>query len=254
MPATRADAVGLSEQLRGALDKASHSDVGRRDAQDREWEATFVELVRQVYVHCAERGQLLEAVRVRMETQLKEARMRMLEQSREIAAMRKQAAILGIGGGGGGSGGGGSGSGVGGGNGGGDGSTPEGSKKGVGDRAHDARQEVLDQQRTDALASSAASLPLGKQAALMAKLAEGRTGEEAAVLLREVVGAMGQQGVNAMLSDQLGKLKVHDLLDVLAEVCKELALANRRECARSPPKPAPLGALRLWEHCTSCLA
>ena len=225
MPATRADVVGLGEKLRGALEKAGTTDsagrsVGRRDAQDKEWEATFVELVRQVYVHCAERGRLLEAVRVRMETQLKEARMRMLEQSRELKAMKKQAAILGIGGegddGGGGEGGGGGngGSGGSGGGGGGEGGGSLGMatrwERGASDRAHDARQEAIDQQRADALATSAASLPVGKQAALMARLAEGQSGEDAAVLLREVVDAMEQQTINAMLSDQVGKLKVGD--------------------------------------------
>ena len=71
-PASREDAVGLGTKLQTALGQGL-----RHDAQDREWHDVFLELVRQVYVHCNERGQLLDTVRVHLESQLSQARSRL---------------------------------------------------------------------------------------------------------------------------------------------------------------------------------
>ena len=64
--------------IRGSADSGRlASSVPAHDARDREWHNVFLELVRQVYVHCNERGALLDTVRVHLESQLSEARARL---------------------------------------------------------------------------------------------------------------------------------------------------------------------------------
>lgn len=240
-PSTRAEVERLGAALNRKLDainaqassartsSSSGGSGGHHERKDEEWHATFVELVRQVYVHCAERGQLLDSVRVHYESKLKEFRMRMQEQGRELAAMRKQAALLGIdSGGGGGSvvaggaagGAGGSGNGCGGGGG--------SDKKGG---AKDARQEAMEWQRMEALAVSASSLPVDKRASLMARLAEGagEGAEGAQQLLKDGLGAASLKDMMAVLAHSLGTLRVTDLLEVLEDVCRGLNPTNRQK-------------------------
>ena len=88
-PSTRLEAVSLSEKLRTMLGEG-----GSRDKNDSAWHGVFLELVRQVYVHCNERGQLLDAVRVYLEGELKLARTQLAEQQRELLRLRKDASVL----------------------------------------------------------------------------------------------------------------------------------------------------------------
>lgn len=76
VPSTRADVRVLNEQLQDSLRQSSalgHS------ATDETWHKAFVELVRQVYVHCNERGELLDAARIYYEEQLRLARRELRE-------------------------------------------------------------------------------------------------------------------------------------------------------------------------------
>ena len=90
--------------------------------------------MRQVYVHCNERGELLDTVRVHLESQLTQARSRLAEQHRELQQLRRETSLL-MGNPGG----------------------PErrASKEGGARGQHDAKRDALDQQRVTALASSA---------------------------------------------------------------------------------------------------
>ena len=63
VPASRADAVALADTLRLALLELP-TDVDE-STELALWDAAFSEVVRQVWVHCNERGQLLEAIRRR---------------------------------------------------------------------------------------------------------------------------------------------------------------------------------------------
>ena len=66
-PTNRSEAVQLAENLDRQLDEHQ----GDFRAIDRVWKITFCELVRQVYVHCTERGVLLDRVRRWSELELK---------------------------------------------------------------------------------------------------------------------------------------------------------------------------------------
>ena len=92
-PSSRAEVERLGASLRGKLDAISSSGVvgGRHERKEEEWQAAFMELVRQVYVECAERGQLLDSVRIHYETKLKEANIRMADQARDLAVARREA-------------------------------------------------------------------------------------------------------------------------------------------------------------------
>ena len=62
-PASRADVVAVADHLRLALLELPASAPLEKELDM--WDAAFAEVVRQVYVHCNERGQLLEAIRKR---------------------------------------------------------------------------------------------------------------------------------------------------------------------------------------------
>ena len=66
-PSNRSEAIQLTENLERQLEK--HASNFR--ALEQTWSITFCELVRQVYVHCAERGELLDRVRLWFERELK---------------------------------------------------------------------------------------------------------------------------------------------------------------------------------------
>ena len=94
-PATRASVMHLEATLRGHLEAAQDSLV----AQVRAWDATFTELVRQVRLHCTERGDLLDEVRARYDdwitrlictvSELHGARDRKAEVDREAATQQE---------------------------------------------------------------------------------------------------------------------------------------------------------------------
>ena len=92
----------------------------------------------------------------------------------------------------------------------------------------DARQAAFDQQRMEALAQSAASLPLDKKAALMAKFVEASEGEACALLLGETVGAAAHADRLDLLTSQLDQLEVTDLMSVLTQVLQALSADNRQ--------------------------
>jgi hypothetical protein len=58
-PSNRSEAVQLAESLERKLKEYEHD----HRATERTWQLAFAEVVRQVYVHCAERGVLLDRVR-----------------------------------------------------------------------------------------------------------------------------------------------------------------------------------------------
>lgn len=58
-PSNRSEAVQLSENLERKLSEYEHD----YRATERTWQLAFAEVVRQVYVHCAERGVLLDRIR-----------------------------------------------------------------------------------------------------------------------------------------------------------------------------------------------
>ena len=66
-PSNRTEAIQLAEALEQQLEATKHDVRGSEHC----WAGTFRELVRQVYVHCAERGELLERVRAWHEEELK---------------------------------------------------------------------------------------------------------------------------------------------------------------------------------------
>jgi len=88
-PPTRGDAMGLTNKLQATLSRG-----GRPVELDAAWHSTFLELVRQVYVHCSERGQLLDAVRVHLESELRDTRKRCVELARELARLKRDADML----------------------------------------------------------------------------------------------------------------------------------------------------------------
>lgn len=62
-PSSRAEAVATAASLREVL---NHVPTGSEfEAEQPLWDEAFAEVVRQVSVHCAERGTLLEAIRTR---------------------------------------------------------------------------------------------------------------------------------------------------------------------------------------------
>lgn len=201
-PATRGDAVGLGEKLRASLDTGM-----RHDAQDSEWHNVFLELVRQVYVHCNERGALLDTVRVHLESQLSAARTRLAEQQRELAQLRRQTALL-VGG---------------------PPASGEPRSSSMAVRAQqDAKRAALEGQRVDALAASAGSLAVAMQAALCAKLVKQCGDEAASEVLDEAFGAAPTPAVLSLLTKQLERLRVTDLMTVLSHVLKDLSAHNRQ--------------------------
>ena len=58
-PANRADVLSLSMWLQDGLERG-----GGVEQIDALWRSVELELIRQVYVHCSERGELLDAVRL----------------------------------------------------------------------------------------------------------------------------------------------------------------------------------------------
>ena len=58
-PSNRSEAVQLAESLERKLNEHEHD----YRATERTWQLAFAEVVRQVYVHCAERGVLLDRIR-----------------------------------------------------------------------------------------------------------------------------------------------------------------------------------------------
>lgn len=66
-PSNRSEAVQLTQNLDRRLSEPNADFL----ATERAWQVTFCELVRQVYVHCAERGELLDRIRRWYEMELK---------------------------------------------------------------------------------------------------------------------------------------------------------------------------------------
>lgn len=60
-PSSRADVV----QLQAVLERRLHECNGQMGAQIRAWDDAFIEVVRQVGLHCTERGALLDEIRAR---------------------------------------------------------------------------------------------------------------------------------------------------------------------------------------------
>ena len=90
LPPNRADATSLLHELHSTLE----SSAGDRMQTEEAWQRVFVELVRQVYVHCTERGELLEAVRVRYDAQLQLQQRIITEQLRDIKQLRGTAQLM----------------------------------------------------------------------------------------------------------------------------------------------------------------
>ena len=90
LPTSRADATTLLQELRATLE----SSAGDRVQTEEAWQKAFVELVRQVYVHCTERGELLEAIRVWYDGQLQLQHRMINEQLKELKQFRGKAQLM----------------------------------------------------------------------------------------------------------------------------------------------------------------
>ena len=108
-PANRADVLSLSMRLQDGLARG-----GSVEQIEALWRSVELELIRQVYVACSERGELLDAVRAQNEIRLANLRRSVAAQRAELQRLRKEVGVLGSvaladeqGGGGGGGGGGG---------------------------------------------------------------------------------------------------------------------------------------------------
>ena len=66
-PSSRAEAVAAADELRRSLLKYDARKTRRADLELPLWDVAFQAVVKQVSVHCNERGQLLEAIRTRYE-------------------------------------------------------------------------------------------------------------------------------------------------------------------------------------------
>ena len=85
VPPGRADAIKAAARLQQALNRLGEKP--ELDAELAAWDAAFVDCTRQVFVHCAERGQLLESIRLRhgnLFTRL------VRERERELSALRDE--------------------------------------------------------------------------------------------------------------------------------------------------------------------
>ena len=89
VPATRDDAIHTALALQAARSAGrSHA------ADDAAFDAAFHETVRQVYVHCAERGELLEAIRSQLANRETILRARLASQADELERLRRESALL----------------------------------------------------------------------------------------------------------------------------------------------------------------
>jgi hypothetical protein len=194
-PPTRGDAQGLSDKLRTAIERG-----GRHTELDTAWHTTFLELVRQVYVHCAERGQLLDAVRVHLEQELKSVRTLCAQQARELAKLRRDASVL-LG----------------------------GSSSGAGAgavSAVDAR--VAEEQRMTMLTDAAGRLAPGSRAVLVTRVVSGS--EEAGsreVLFRATLDALPEAERLNLLGTALEAQSVGNLMRVLGKVLEKVEKSRR---------------------------
>ena len=209
-PSTRGDAVGLGERLQRSLEKAK-GEGRRHEMQDREWHNVFLELVRQVYVHCNERGQLLDTVRVHLESQLSEARNRLAEQGRELQALKRETSML-------------------------LGAPPTSGgtnnkrRDTVTQKQEDAKRAAMELQRVDALVTSASSMATDKQGILMTKLIKQLEANEVQPLLKEVLNSTSEGELLTLLVDQILSLRVTAFMNVLEKVLdpKVLQQGNRQ--------------------------
>jgi hypothetical protein len=213
-PATRRDVLGLGERIRAAMDAREKG--GRRDALDREWHETFLELVRQVYVHCNQRGKLLDAVRVHYEGQIKEARLRIAELQRELQQVRSESAAL-------------FGAAIG---------SLRGEHPGIDGRTgggggeQDAQQQQPSraQQRAEALASSASTLPVDLQSVVLARIVEHSSKNQDGApqkLLTEALRAAAHSDRLTVLTAQVQELQISDVLATFSGACASLSTADR---------------------------
>ena len=84
-PSSRAQAVAAADHLRRAL--LELPDSTELDEEMDLWNGAFQEVVRQVHVHCNERGSLLEAIRIRYTTTVDKL---FHERAAEMAALKKE--------------------------------------------------------------------------------------------------------------------------------------------------------------------
>ena len=196
-PPTRGDALGLSDKLRTTIERG-----GRHTELDTAWHTTFLELVRQVYVHCAERGQLLDAVRVHLEQELKSARTLCAQQARELAKLRRDASVL-LGG------------------------SSSGAGAGAGAvSAVDAR--VAEEQRMTMLTDAAGRLAPASRAALLARVVTGS--EEAGsreALFGATLDALPEAERLKVLGTALEAQSVGNLMRVLGKVLEKVEKSHR---------------------------
>ena len=89
-PANRADVLSLSMWLQDGLERG-----GGVEQIDALWRSVELELIRQVYVHCSERGELLDAVRAQNEVRLANLRRGVAAQRAELQRLREEVGVLG---------------------------------------------------------------------------------------------------------------------------------------------------------------
>ena len=186
-PPTRADVSSIEESLRAAVEKG-----GPRDKLDAAWHSAFLELVRQVYVHCNQRGQLLDSVRVYLERQLSDTRVRLREQQVELSQLRREAAVLS----------------------GGDGGARKQERSSS--PGADARHALMEQQRVDKLVEAAATLPAEALAALVGRLVTGADEEASKDVLTAAIGAAPRSEALTALSGLVSRLPVGEMMDLLS--------------------------------------
>lgn len=89
-PTNRADVLSLSMRLQDGLARG-----GTVDEIDALWRSVELELIRQVYVACSERGELLDAVRAQNDIRLANLRRSVATQRAELQRLRKEVGVLG---------------------------------------------------------------------------------------------------------------------------------------------------------------
>ncbi len=215
-PSTRAEAISLSERLRATL-----CEGGNRESVDAAWHGVFCELVRQVYVHCNERGQLLDAVRVYLEGELKMARATLAEQQRELNRLRKDASVL----------------------------MGTGDKRGAGDKSHEAAAAAAREQierRVEMIFDAGGRLPSEGKASLVGRLVGACEPEERGSLVEAALAATPHAERLTSLNTELDRLVVADLMAVLSQArlfawrgCSPRRPPARRIPSARPPRARP---------------
>lgn len=191
LPPSRADATSLLQELRATLE----SSAGDRVQTEEAWQKAFVEIVRQVYVHCTERGELLEAIRVWFDGQLQLHHRMINEQLKELKQLRGRAQLM------------------------------QGRGTGTLDDRMAAREAALNQaegvseaealrKRLDLIMEGARTLPPAAKSTLVEELFDATSVDDKQLVTKELMGFMQQSDKLLLLGSELEELAIEDLMQV----------------------------------------